>query len=46
VLAIHGYMTGNVILARNGGRRADELARVAESPWRPVGCPVSGIAQF
>jgi LuxR family maltose regulon positive regulatory protein len=44
--AIHRYMTGNVMLARDAGRRADELARFAESPWRPVGCPVSGIAQF
>jgi LuxR family maltose regulon positive regulatory protein len=39
-------MTGNVVLARDAGRRADELARFAESPWRPVGCPVSGIAHF
>jgi LuxR family maltose regulon positive regulatory protein len=44
--AIHRYMTGNVIRARDAGRQADELARFAESPWRPVGCPVSGIAQF
>ena len=44
--AIHRYMTGNVMLARDAGRRADELALFAESPWRPVGCPVSGIAQF
>ena len=44
--AIHRYMTGNVVLAGDAGRRADELARFAESPWRPVGCPVSGIAQF
>ena len=44
--AIHRYMTGSVMLARDAGHRADELARFAESPWRPVGCPVSGIAQF
>jgi LuxR family maltose regulon positive regulatory protein len=44
--AIHRYMTGSVILAMDAGRSADELARFAESPWRPVGCPVSGIAQF
>jgi len=44
--AIHRYMTGRVLLAQEAGRLADELAQYAESPWRPVGCPVSGIAQF
>jgi LuxR family transcriptional regulator, maltose regulon positive regulatory protein len=44
--AIHRYMTGNVVIAEEAGRRADELARFADSPWRPIGCPVSGIAQF
>ena len=44
--AIHQYMTGNVTEAKEAGQRADKLARFAESPWRPIGCPVSGIAQF
>ena len=40
---IHRYMTGNVDLAVRAGRRSVERG---ETPWRPVGCPVLGIALF
>jgi LuxR family maltose regulon positive regulatory protein len=43
--AIHRYMNGNVGAAVAAGRRALELERGgAASPWRPVGCPVLGLA--
>jgi LuxR family transcriptional regulator, maltose regulon positive regulatory protein len=43
--AIHRYMNGNVSAAVAAGRRALELERgEAASPWRPVGCPVLGLA--
>jgi LuxR family maltose regulon positive regulatory protein len=43
--AIHRYMEGNVGAAVAAGRHALELERGgAASPWRPVGCPVLGLA--
>jgi LuxR family maltose regulon positive regulatory protein len=40
---IHGYMEGDVERAVRAGRRSVERG---ETPWRPVGCPVLGIALF
>jgi LuxR family transcriptional regulator, maltose regulon positive regulatory protein len=40
---IHRYMTGDVERAVRAGRRSVERG---ETPWRPVGCPVLGIALF
>ena len=40
---IHRYMEGDVERAVQAGRRSVELG---ETPWRPVGCPVLGIALF
>jgi LuxR family maltose regulon positive regulatory protein len=43
--AIHRYMDGNVGAAVAAGRHALELERGGPaSPWRPVGCPVLGLA--
>jgi LuxR family maltose regulon positive regulatory protein len=43
--AIHRYMDGNVGAAVAAGRRALQLERGGPaSPWRPVGCPVLGLA--
>ncbi len=40
---IHRYMSGDVGRAVEAGRRSVEEG---ETPWRPVGCPVLGIALF
>jgi LuxR family maltose regulon positive regulatory protein len=40
---IHRYMDGDVGRAVEAGRRS--VAR-GDTPWRPVGCPVLGIALF
>jgi LuxR family transcriptional regulator, maltose regulon positive regulatory protein len=40
---IHRYMNGDVEEAVEAGRRSVERG---ETPWRPVGCPVLGIALF
>ncbi|MBW8712209.1 MAG: helix-turn-helix transcriptional regulator, partial [Mycobacterium sp.] len=40
---IHRYMDGDVEQAVLAGRRS---VRHGETPWRPVGCPVLGIALF
>jgi LuxR family maltose regulon positive regulatory protein len=40
---IHRYMSGDVVRAVEAGRFS--VAR-GETPWRPVGCPVLGIALF
>jgi LuxR family maltose regulon positive regulatory protein len=40
---IHRYMGGDVDEAVEAGRRSTERG---ETPWRPVGCPVLGIALF
>src|SRR4051794_2783569 len=40
---IHRYMDGDVEEAVLAGRRS---IRRGETPWRPVGCPVLGIALF
>jgi LuxR family transcriptional regulator, maltose regulon positive regulatory protein len=40
---IHRYMTGDVEQAVRAGRRSVERG---QTPWRPVGCPVLGIALF
>jgi LuxR family maltose regulon positive regulatory protein len=40
---IHRYMEGDVERAVQAGRRSVERG---ETPWRPVGCPVLGIALF
>jgi ATP/maltotriose-dependent transcriptional regulator MalT len=40
---IHRYMEGDVARAVEAGRRSVEQG---ETPWRPVGCPVLGIALF
>jgi len=40
---IHRYMDGDVERAVEAGRRS---VRNGETPWRPVGCPVLGIALF
>ncbi len=40
---IHRYMGGDVERAVEAGRRSVERG---ETPWRPVGCPVLGIALF
>ena len=43
--AIHRYMDGNVGAAVAAGRYALQLeAGGPASPWRPVGCPVLGLA--
>jgi LuxR family maltose regulon positive regulatory protein len=43
--AIHRYMDGNVTAAVAAGRYALELeAAGPPTPWRPVGCPVLGLA--
>jgi LuxR family transcriptional regulator, maltose regulon positive regulatory protein len=43
--AIHRYMDGSVGAAVEAGRHALELERGGSpSPWRPVGCPVLGLA--
>jgi LuxR family maltose regulon positive regulatory protein len=40
---IHRYMDGDVGQAVEAGRRSVERG---QTPWRPVGCPVLGIALF
>jgi LuxR family maltose regulon positive regulatory protein len=40
---IHRYMSGDVVRAVEAGRFSVERG---ETPWRPVGCPVLGIALF
>jgi LuxR family transcriptional regulator, maltose regulon positive regulatory protein len=40
---IHRYMGGDVGRAVEAGRRSVERG---DTPWRPVGCPVLGIALF
>jgi LuxR family transcriptional regulator, maltose regulon positive regulatory protein len=40
---IHRYMVGDVERAVEAGRRS---VLHGETPWRPVGCPVLGIALF
>jgi LuxR family maltose regulon positive regulatory protein len=40
---IHRYMAGDVRRAVEAGRRSVEQG---ETPWRPIGCPVLGIALF
>src|SRR5262249_31969809 len=40
---IHRYMDGDVEKAVEAGRRSVERG---QTPWRPVGCPVLGIALF
>src|SRR5262249_40517775 len=40
---IYHYMDGDVELAVEAGRRSVERG---DTPWRPVGCPVLGIALF
>jgi len=40
---IHRYMDGDVEAAVRAGRRSVERG---QTPWRPVGCPVLGIALF
>jgi LuxR family maltose regulon positive regulatory protein len=40
---IHRYMDGDVERAVQAGRRSVQRG---ETPWRPVGCPVLGIALF
>jgi LuxR family transcriptional regulator, maltose regulon positive regulatory protein len=40
---IHRYMAGDVRRAVEAGRRSVERG---ETPWRPIGCPVLGIALF
>jgi LuxR family maltose regulon positive regulatory protein len=43
--AIHHYMDGSVGAAVEAGRHALDLERGGPpSPWRPVGCPVLGLA--
>ena len=43
--AIHRYMDGSVGAAVQAGRHALDLERGGPpSPWRPVGCPVLGLA--
>jgi LuxR family maltose regulon positive regulatory protein len=43
--AIHRYMAGDVAGAVDAGRYALSLERGGPpSPWRPVGCPVLGLA--
>ena len=43
--AIHRYMDGSVGAAVEAGRHALDLERGGPpSPWRPVGCPVLGLA--
>jgi LuxR family transcriptional regulator, maltose regulon positive regulatory protein len=43
--AIHRYMNGSVGAAVQAGRHALNLERGGPpSPWRPVGCPVLGLA--
>jgi LuxR family maltose regulon positive regulatory protein len=43
--AIHRYMEGNIGAAVAAGRHALSLERGGPaSPWRPVGCPVLGLA--
>ena len=43
--AIHRYMNGSVGAAVEAGRYALDLERGGPpSPWRPVGCPVLGLA--
>jgi LuxR family maltose regulon positive regulatory protein len=43
LLEVHRYMDGDVERAVQAGRRSVERG---ETPWRPVGCPVLGIALF
>jgi LuxR family transcriptional regulator, maltose regulon positive regulatory protein len=40
---IHRYMNGDVDAAVEAGRRSVERG---QTPWRPIGCPVLGIALF
>ena len=40
---IHEYMCGDVERAVEAGRRSVEQG---DTPWRPVGCPVLGLALF
>src|SRR4051812_19823540 len=40
---VHRYMDGDVERAVQAGRRSVERG---QTPWRPVGCPVLGIALF
>jgi LuxR family maltose regulon positive regulatory protein len=40
---IHRYMGGDVRRAVEAGRRSVERGK---TPWRPIGCPVLGIALF
>jgi LuxR family transcriptional regulator, maltose regulon positive regulatory protein len=40
---IHRYMSGDVRRAVEAGRRSVEQGK---TPWRPIGCPVLGIALF
>jgi LuxR family maltose regulon positive regulatory protein len=40
---IHEYMSGDVERAVQAGRRSVEEG---DTPWRPVGCPVLGLALF
>jgi LuxR family transcriptional regulator, maltose regulon positive regulatory protein len=40
---IHRYMAGDVERAVEAGRRS---VQSGDTPWRPVGCPVLGIALF
>lgn len=40
---IHNYMDGDVGEAVEAGRRSVERG---DTPWRPIGCPVLGIALF
>ena len=40
---IYRYMSGDVARAVEAGRRSVERG---DTPWRPVGCPVLGIALF
>ena len=43
--AIHRYMNGSVGAAVEAGRHALDIERGGPpSPWRPVGCPVLGLA--
>ena len=45
--AIHRYMEGDVGRAVRAGRHALDIEQGGEpSPWRPVGCPVLGLALF
>jgi LuxR family maltose regulon positive regulatory protein len=40
---VHNYMDGDVGEAVEAGRRSVERG---DTPWRPIGCPVLGIALF